>query len=432
MKLNIPFYLFFIICSMMLLTQSCEHIKEDTLPDTTDNTGNTEKVFYTFQENDVLITPIQLLNSVNIKGLRIASVPMYGKIEFLDNGYLHYKPNDGVVEADDQIDIEVTKNDATTFKHTIVVKIVPQNQSLPCIISAFADNVKTTENNLVEIDVLKNDHICDATFKDIEIQKNPLHGTAIVQNNKITFTPNAGFKGEDRFLYTITALTTEGIIVKRPAFVQVAVMSTVPTCTTTLRNDNFEVKPQNLGDSIRMDLLANDMICPDDATQGSIFQLSITKMPNCGFLVKLSNNRVIYKPFPPAPMICEKDSFTYQVKVKSGTYTAKVYVIYQKPDVGCKLQASKDFYEVNIKQVKNLPYLDFNVLQNDFLCNTTTKIEKVTPLIPKDTDVKVINNLVRYTPKNGQYVKGDVDFSYEINDNTGKKSVATVKIKFVD
>jgi len=70
---------------------------------------------------------------------------------------------------------------------------------------AIEDIATTNENEPVTIDVLENDTDVDSPVLDVISTTEPNNGSVeINDDNSITYTPNLGFKGEDRFTYTIS------------------------------------------------------------------------------------------------------------------------------------------------------------------------------------------------------------------------------------
>ncbi|MDR1055258.1 MAG: cadherin-like domain-containing protein [Prevotellaceae bacterium] len=79
----------------------------------------------------------------------------------------------------------------------------------PTSMLAVDDYIITFANTGVEFNVLTNDQAeCESTF-GFNIDINPTNGTIILQNDgTVTYTPNTGFIGSDKFTYTISCGTT--------------------------------------------------------------------------------------------------------------------------------------------------------------------------------------------------------------------------------
>lgn len=84
---------------------------------------------------------------------------------------------------------------------TVTVTIVSVND-LPL---AEHDSASVTKNSSVLIDVLANDEDDDsADVLAITLVNEPTHGTAVIENGKVRYTPDADFVGTDIFYYTIS------------------------------------------------------------------------------------------------------------------------------------------------------------------------------------------------------------------------------------
>ncbi len=69
---------------------------------------------------------------------------------------------------------------------------------------AIIDRVTANTDTNVTIDVLANDQGVDDAPLIVNVEADPSNGTTVVaSDNKITFTPNIGFTGEDRFNYSV-------------------------------------------------------------------------------------------------------------------------------------------------------------------------------------------------------------------------------------
>ena len=110
-----------------------------------------------------------------------------------------------------------------TFTYTIEDSIGQQATATVSIIikqlaeiKANDDNSSTYKNISVTIDVLNNDTGANISIKGIS--GNPDNGTAAIENNKIKYSSNADFTGNDSFLYEIEA---GGIISYATVFITV-------------------------------------------------------------------------------------------------------------------------------------------------------------------------------------------------------------------
>ena len=70
--------------------------------------------------------------------------------------------------------------------------------------TAANDNVGTMPGTALTINVLGNDSDPNGDALLITIDSQPVHGTALVQNGQIHYTPAAGYKGTDSFTYIVS------------------------------------------------------------------------------------------------------------------------------------------------------------------------------------------------------------------------------------
>ena len=93
--------------------------------------------------------------------------------------------------------------------------------------TATDDTPTITEDTAVDINVVANDTDPDAgtTLRVTAVSRAPASGTAVITSGTattVTYTPNAGFRGEDSFDYTVsdgtaTATGTVKVLVYKPA-----------------------------------------------------------------------------------------------------------------------------------------------------------------------------------------------------------------------
>ena len=66
------------------------------------------------------------------------------------------------------------------------------------------DSATTTAGTPVTIDVLANDYDSDGDAMTVTAVSVPQNGTAVISDNKVVYTPSAGFTDDDSFTYTVT------------------------------------------------------------------------------------------------------------------------------------------------------------------------------------------------------------------------------------
>jgi len=175
------------------------------------------------------------------------------------------------------------------------------------------NDLKTlTANQAVSLDVLSNDTSDGGTINatSIKITVAPIHGTALVQNGKVVYTPAQAYAGVDAFQYSVqdNLGTTSNV-----ATVSLSVQP--PPVAT---NDKASLQEDQ---SATIDVLANDT--SDGGTIDSS-SISITAAPAHG-TATVKNGKVMYAP---ATGYAGTDTFDYSVKDNLGapSNTAQVSV----------------------------------------------------------------------------------------------------------
>lgn len=81
-----------------------------------------------------------------------------------------------------------------------------EGEPQPTAAEAIDDTVATNAGAAVSIDALSNDHDLDGVPEPLAIVSitRPAHGTAVLEGDRVIYTPRAGFHGADSLQYTIT------------------------------------------------------------------------------------------------------------------------------------------------------------------------------------------------------------------------------------
>jgi hypothetical protein len=424
-------YAFFILLSICWI--GCEKVAEDVEPTIDNSTASTGRVFYTFQNTTAAIDPAALLTTSDIKQVDILDTPTFGTISFNNKGLLLYTPNENILEATEQLSLASIKQNGDTITSNITIKIVKEDFILPCINIAMGDRVRMNSDETTIIDVLKNDIICDGTLVQVAILDQPQNGSITKDaDNKIIYKPNGGFKGNDRFLYEIE-IENAGKKQKKVAFCQIQVVDNI--CKTMLKPDVIFLKQQNFFDSIRIFVLSNDDLCPNDMTNG---KLEIKNLPKKGTIRVLQNKSIVYQINPSTisgPLVNIRDSFEYNFTTALGSTLSEKVIVLSSPS-GCKLEALEDLIIIDKDSLVGLNFIMLDVLLNDVLCNFQLKDINIR-ILPNGT--VWFNNLnvtpdkkIRMQLPNGG-LPPQIIFNYQLIDNKGKETFpAPVKIKFVD
>ncbi len=143
-----------------------------------------------------------------MQGTSMATPQVTGVVALLSSA----KPDATVEERIDAIKNGVDLRDALQGKVSTSGR-VNANNALKVLLdsdkpintppTAKDDSATTKYETAVVIDVLANDTDADNDALSIESVTNPANGSAVIENNKITYTPNKNFSGEDSFSYRV-------------------------------------------------------------------------------------------------------------------------------------------------------------------------------------------------------------------------------------
>ena len=212
-------------------------------------------------------------------------------------------------EGDYYVKIYAMDNDGDSDTHTINLHVLYANQA-PI---ANDDEAETDENTAITIDVLANDED-DGYPQELSIQsvQNIQNGNAVIQNNKVLFTPNSDFVGTAHFDYTIT----DGDLTDT-ASVTITVNEVTPENQAPIANDDEAETEENIG--IDIQVLANDY---DPDNQPEALTIQSVDNPTEGNVI----NHITYITFIPNDNFVGTSYFTYTITDGQDIATATVYV----------------------------------------------------------------------------------------------------------
>ena len=269
--------------------------------------------------------------------------------------------------------------------------------------NANNDSATTQYETKVTIDVLANDSDSDGDTLTIESLTNPKHGSAVIRNQKIDYTPAKGFSGTDNFSYTIN----DGNGGKASATVEVTVEKSsnhAPQAKDDTATTEYET-------SVTIDVLKND-----SDSDGDTLTIQSISTPSHG-TAKIQNGKVKYTP---NKGFSGKDSFQYSISDgNGGSSTATVTVtVKEKPNTPPKANddSATTKYETSVT-------IDVLANDNDNDGDTLT-IQSLSN--PSNGSAKIQNGKVKYTPNKG--FSGKDSFQYSISDGKGGSSSATVTV----
>ena len=136
--------------------------------------------------------------------LQSVSPPGHGQARVAGNRVVYEPAPD--YHGPDSFTYTVTDGGGATSTGTVRLTLEPVNDKP----SAVDDEATITDGAATTIDVAINDRGLGDGFKALTVSKGPAHGEATVQpDQKINYTPTAGFNGTDTFEYRITDVDDE-------------------------------------------------------------------------------------------------------------------------------------------------------------------------------------------------------------------------------
>ncbi|NEP50516.1 MAG: tandem-95 repeat protein [Moorea sp. SIO3C2] len=252
------------------------------------------------------------------------------------DGTITYTPNDAFSGADSfTYQINDGSNPAVTA--TVNVDVTAANDS-PI---AADDTANTGENTAVNINVLANDLDPEGDALSVTINEQGLNGTVTVnQDSTITYTPNNGFIGFDRFTYQISDGTNPAVT----ATVDLEVTRANESPVVTDTNNNTATTAANT--PVTLDVLSN-FADPD----GDPLTFAIVTNPNNGTAAVNDNGTpndatddfIIYTPNAD---FTGTDSLTFEVSDGNGgtsTATANITIEESTPTTPLTQNADNTF-----------------------------------------------------------------------------------------
>lgn len=364
---------------------------------------------YSTMENTVLTVGSEvglLVNDIDSDddSLSVASFtkPAHGTITMFESGGFTYTPKPDWFGEEI---FEYTVEDSFGIRDTATVKItvVPEPNLSPVTVD---DNFDTDENTPITFNVLANDSDPDGDVLSVVPYTQPLHGEVIINNdNTLTYVPEEGWVGEDRFEY----VASDGNGGESVATVTIEVIEAANTDPVAV-DDQFNADENR---PLTFNALQNDSD-PD----GDTIKIIRFTNPLHGVLTLNLDQTFTYVPKEDWSGV---DSFEYEIFDGRGGEDKATVTITVIPTPNRKPVAADDEYETG----ENIP-ITFNVLANDFDPDgdALTVLEFTSPLHGSLT--KNADGSLTYTPNTDWH--GIDRFQYEIVDGEGGLAAASVVI----
>ncbi|RYU96928.1 Ig-like domain-containing protein [Emticicia agri] len=235
------------------LTGACDNVNLSTSP----GAGveeNPNDIFYTTKDA-ITINPTSLKGLENVNQISIAQNPLYGEAKFTDNGLVYYRFTSTTAANRDNLILRGKTQTGSMIDKEVLFTIVSSAQDLPCFAGAIGDRVEVEASSASTLNVTGNDKTCSA-ISSLQIEIPPKHGTVTIQEQKIVYTPEKDYVGEDTFLYRIGIPNTKNPV----APVELNIIEP-KVCQEGVKDDVLNLSNYVLGSSIAIDILQNDVIC---------------------------------------------------------------------------------------------------------------------------------------------------------------------------
>ena len=411
-------YKILIISTLLFSSWACDEIKQvpDPIAPPIVTPLNSTTVLYTQSNNFVAFDTKNLLNKTQgFTSLKVETSPQFGKINFNKNGLLIYKADSTKAEGTEIIVYKALNTDSNKDKRdTLKIIITSDFSKTPCNAGAIPDIFPVKINTQTTLNVLRNDRFCSSIIDSttLEVIEKPLLGTAVVENNRIKYTPKSGSEADDFFLYKIcTGGTTPVCMI---AGVRIDVQG--DACKSVLTPDFLIVNKNNANVQI-IKVLDNDKLC-DNYNKKS---LKITVQPRFGKATVNNNQEIEYTQTANKPAL---DELEYSISDKDGKNSLKMLVgIVIREIPVCKADLKNGEMELSVTQTKDkeieIPYAlyvapcveikDVNFeKQTDF---GTLRIDgkKILYKLKSSTDMKERNDQFKFivTTSNGETLKAN-------------------------
>lgn len=402
----------------MFLSWACDEIKQ--VPDpklpVLETPLNSTTVLYTQSNNFVAFDTKNLLNKVQgFSSLKVETTPKFGVMYFNKNGLLVYKADSAKAEATEILIYKALNTDSNKDKRdTLKIIITSDFSKTPCNAGVIPDIFPVKINTPTILNVLNNDRFCSSILDSttLGIVEKPVFGTAIVENNRIKYTPKIGSETDDYFLYRVcTGGTTPVCMI---AGVRVDIQGNI--CKTILAPDLLIIYKNNTNPQI-IKVLSNDKIC-DNYDKKS---LSITVQPRFGTAIVNKNYEIEYTQTANKLAL---DGLEYSILDKDGKNPLRMLAeIYIREIPNCKTEIKNGEMELSVTQTKEneieIPYSlyvascveikDVNFEAQPNFGTLRIEGKKILYKLKSPTDLKERNDQFKFivTTTNGETLKAN-------------------------
>jgi hypothetical protein len=306
-------------CLVVFVVSACDNVNLTSTGQVTPE-ENPDDIFYTTKEA-VTINPTSLKGLENANQISIAKEPLYGEAKFTDNGLVYYRFTSTSAVNKDNLILRGKTQTGSTIDKQVDFTIVASEQDLPCFAGAIGDRIQVEASSVTTLNVTGNDKTC-SSISSIQIELAPKHGTVSIDNQKIIYTAEKDYVGDDSFLYRIGIPNTKNPV----APVELSIVEPA-ACAQGIKDDVLSISNYALGSDIAIDILQNDAICSLYSKAG----LKIVTPPQYGKVsidtTSFDNPVILYKS---DKIFTGNDTFYY------GLYRDNTHFIQAKVSVSVK------------------------------------------------------------------------------------------------
>ena len=341
-------YNILLVSILIFSSWSCDEIKMVPEPKIiiAETALNNIKILYTESNNFVAFDTKNLLyKTLGFTSLKVETAPQFGKMNFNKDGLLIYKADSTKAEGEEILVYKALNSNSNKDKRdTLKIIITSDFSQTPCNAGAIPDIFPVKINTPTILNVLKNDRFCNSILDSttLEVVQKPLLGVAVVESNRIKYTPKIGSESDDFFLYKICTGGTNPVCMI--AGVRIDVQGN--SCKTLLFPDLLITTKNNSSIHI-IKVLSNDKIC-DNYDKKS---LKVTVQPRFGTAIVNKNQEIEYTQTANKVAI---DGLEYTILDKNGKNPLRMLAeIHIREVPVCKADAKNGEMELSVTQTKD-------------------------------------------------------------------------------
>ena len=240
---------------------ACDRVGEDIIPQQQNEVneigipGRSSRVF---DLNSTIL-------STGSSDVEVSKTPKNGNLSFLENGLLRYEPNNDFTKLGDHFELDFLDNLGKLLKREAYqITVVQDSTGNPCINGAVMDFMTLIQGEVVIVNILDNDSICQdsVTSINITIVDPPINGTAqLNSDNTITYISDSSTIGFDSLIYSLN-INGDGTQHNSQASVLFTILPH-DTCDFQLFSDSLLIDSLSHTDSLGVEIpvFENDVLC---------------------------------------------------------------------------------------------------------------------------------------------------------------------------